>query len=306
MWTCFLPFLFNRRHLFRSLVLIAGYLIFHQDGCSCQESAPNLNSVPSDISVPLVTDEPPAAGKRVHQKNRGLEDWDLSHVLYLPTDWLPGGVYPVIAEYPGNGGYKNKLGDESLGRPEDCKLGYGATGGIGAIWVSLPFVDTANQCHSIRWWGDADATTAYCRQTIERICSEFGGDRKRVVLSGFSRGAIACSYIGLRDDVTARLWCGLIAHSHYDGVRRWGYADDDPESAKKRLARFEGKAQFVSHENSVESTKRFLDGVNIETKYVALPYPNHSDEWVLKDIPERTQLRAWLKEVFSEHKTKPN
>lgn len=299
MWTHFLRIVFLRMRLIRSLVLFAGYLIFHPGFCDGQESVVNLNSIASDISVPPVIDDLPEAGKRVRQRNTGFEDWNLFHALYLPTDWKPGQVYPVIAEYPGNGGYQSKLGDESRGRPEDCKLGFGATGGQGAIWVSLPFVDTTNKCHSIRWWGDADATATYCRQTIDRICSEFGGDRKRVVLAGFSRGAIACSYIGLRDDATAQLWCGLIAHSHYDGVRRWGYPDDDPESARKRLARFEGKAQFVSNENSIEPTKRFLEAIDIQTEYVALPYPNHSDEWVLKDIPERERLRNWLKKIFA-------
>jgi hypothetical protein len=267
--------------------------------CMSQESAPNLHQIASDISIPPIVDGLPGPGKRVRQYQTEYRAWNLYHVLYLPTDWKPDKTYPVIAEYPGNGRYTNKLGDESLGRPEDCKLGYGATGGQGAIWVSLPFVDTTNQCHAIRWWGDADATAAYCRQTIERIGSEFGGDRKRVVLAGFSRGAIACSYIGLRDDETARLWLGLIAHSHYDGVRPWGYPDDDPDSAKKRLARFKGKGQFVSNENSIESTRVFLDGINIKTEYVALPYPNHTDEWVLKDIPERQRLRTWLQELFT-------
>jgi hypothetical protein len=284
---------------FRIVAMITGVWISTSTASWCQESAINLHQIPSDISIPPISDELPNPGKRVRQRNTGYEDWNLYHILYLPINWKPDQTYPIIAEYPGRGGYKNQFGDESLGRPEDCKLGYGATEGKGVIWVSLPFVDPVTKGHSIRWWGDADVTTAYCRQTIDRICSEYGGDRKRVVLAGFSRGAIACSYIGLRDDATARLWCGLIAHSHYDGVRRWGYPDDDPESARTRLARFQGAAQFVSNENNVEATKAFLDGISIKTEFVALPYPNHSDEWVLKDIPERERLRNWLKKLLA-------
>jgi len=36
---------------------------------------------------------------------------------------------PVIVELPGNGGYKDSLGDECSGCPEDCHMGYGMTGG---------------------------------------------------------------------------------------------------------------------------------------------------------------------------------
>jgi hypothetical protein len=29
------------------------------------------------------------------------------HILYLPSGWRPGGRYPVIVEYAGNGPYEN-------------------------------------------------------------------------------------------------------------------------------------------------------------------------------------------------------
>lgn len=265
----------------------------------CQEK--NLNDLPSDLTVPAMTDGVPEAGKRVRQFKAGFEDSGVYHALYLPPEWKPNEKYPVIVEYPGNGGYKSSLGDRSDGRVEDCKLGYGISGGEGMIWVSLPFVDTKQKKHALNWWGDADATAAYCRATVERICNDYGGDRDRVILAGFSRGAIACSYIGLRDDATAKLWRGIIAHSHYDGVRRWGQPEDDEASAAKRLARLHGRPQFVSQEKSIDATAAYLKrhdalaGVML----VAIPYPNHSDEWVLKEIPERTQLRAWLAEVLT-------
>ena len=31
---------------------------------------------------------------------------------------------------------------------------------------------------------------------------------------------------------------------------------------------------------------------------LALPYPNHTDAWVLKDVPERKQLREWVKKIL--------
>ena len=43
--------------------------------------------------------------------------------------------------------------------------------------------------------------------------------------------------IRMTDDEVAALWCGFICHSHYDGVRSWGYTDDDPAAAAARLGR---------------------------------------------------------------------
>ena len=262
---------------------------------------PNIHDVPSDLVVPPVTRDEPAAGKRIHQQHENFQGTDIYHALFLPTDWQKGKQYPVLVEFPGNGGYKNALGDVSNGRPEDCKLGYGISGGKGMIWVSLPFVNLKEKKHALNWWGDADATAAYCRLVVDLICESYGGDRNRVILCGFSRGAIACNYIGLRDDATAKLWRAFIPHSHYDGVRRWGQPEDDDASAAKRLARMKGRPQFITHEQSIDATEAYLkrhDALAGAT-LLALPYPNLSDEWVLKDIPERKRLRAWLAEVLA-------
>lgn len=265
-----------------------------------ERQAVNLHEVKSDLVVPEVSDGKPAPGKRVRQVNPGYEAWEVYHILYLPPDWNSERRYPVIVEYPGNGGYTNIYGDVSSGRVEDCKLGYGITGGRGFIWVSLPFVDTKSRRHAIKWWGDPDATAAYCRETVARVCKDYAGDSGSVILTGFSRGAIACSYIGLRDDETAKLWRAMIPHSRYDGVRRWGYPGDDPESARQRLLRFEGKPQFITQENSVDDIRAFLKGAGIDgATLLPLPYPNHTDIWVLKDVPERKQLREWLTNILT-------
>lgn len=259
----------------------------------------NLNSLPSDLSVPEVTRGTPAPGQRVWQTNQGFEKTEIAHALYLPPDWQPGKRYPVIMEYPGNGGYRNALNDVSRGRVQDCKLGYGLSGGVGMIWVSLPFVDPQTGKHAVKWWGDPDATADYCKQTVARICSEYGGDADNVILTGFSRGAIACNYIGLRDAEIAKLWKAMLPHSHYDGVRKWNYPDSDAASARQRLVRLGTRPQFISHEKSTQQTEAYLkeSGISGQFTFMALPYPNHSDEWVLKDIPQRRQARQWLRNI---------
>lgn len=265
----------------------------------------NLNSLPSDLKVPAVTHDKPQAGKRVWQTNPGFEQTEIAHALYLPADWKPGKTYPVIIEYPGNGGFKNALGDRSQGRVQDCKLGYGLSGGKGMIWVSLPFVDPKMGKHALQWWGDPNATADYCKQTVARICREYGGDPQNVILTGFSRGAIACNYIGLRDEEIAVLWKAMLPHSHYDGVRNWNYPDSDAASARKRLGRLGTRPQFISQERSTQQTEDYLTAFQSPGRFtfMALPYPNHSDEWVLKDIPERTQVREWLTETLNTNST---
>ncbi|WP_417397657.1 hypothetical protein [Gimesia chilikensis] len=259
----------------------------------------NLNGLPSDLTVPEVTRGTPAPGQRVWQTNQGFEKTEIAHALYLPPDWWPGKRYPVIMEYPGNGGYRNALNDVSRGRVQDCKLGYGLSGGVGMIWVSLPFVDPKTGKHAVKWWGDPDATADYCKQTVARICREYGGDAENVILTGFSRGAIACNYIGLRDAEIAKLWKAMLPHSHYDGVRKWNYPDSDAASARQRLVRLGTRPQFISHEKSTQQTEAYLkeSGVAGQFTFMALPYPNHSDEWVLKDIPQRRQARQWLRNI---------
>jgi hypothetical protein len=168
----------------------------------------------------------------------------------------------------------------------------------------LPFVHPQQQTHQLQWWGDADATVAYCQETVDRICRDFGGDRCALILAGFSRGAIACNYIGLHDDAIAGLWLAFVAHSHYDGVRKWPYVDSDRPSALQRLERLRGRPQFISHETSVAETRDYLQqsGVMGDFTFVSLPFPNHTDSWVLRDLPERQQLRQWVDDILSRRK----
>ena len=53
---------------------------------------------------------------------------------------------------------------------------------------------------------------------MRRVCEQYGGDRAAVILTGFSRGAIACNYLGLHNEEIAGLWRAFIPYSHYDGV----------------------------------------------------------------------------------------
>lgn len=248
----------------------------------------------------------PAPGRRVRAVTSGYEPTGAYHTLYLPTNWKTGKLHPVIVEYAGNGPFTNRLGDFCTGTVEGCNLGYGISGGRDFIWVCLPFVAVTNgaKTNARWWWGNAQKTVAYCKRTVREVCRRYGGDTKAVILTGFSRGAIAGNYIGLRDDEIASLWRAFILHSHYDGVRtNWPYADADRTSALTRLKRLRGRRQFISQEKSVEDIRSYLEqaGVKAPFTFQALSFPNHCDDWVLRDLPERAKLRGWLKAVLKEY-----
>lgn len=253
----------------------------------------SVTDTPADLEIPKLSDGEPGPGLRVRQTLEGRESDGLFHLLYLPRDWDPSKRYPVIFEYPGNRFREGK------GIQEECVLGYGITGGEGAIWVCLPFVDTETKAHATQWWGNLEATVQYCRDAVEQVCEKYSGDREKLFLAGFSRGAIACNFVGLHDDAIASLWRGMICHSHYDGVRRWGYPGSDEASARSRLARLGGRPQWISHEFSVEGTRDYLMRVQPDGDFTFAvhPFREHTADWVLRDLPLRGQLRTWFREV---------
>ena len=124
-------------------------------------------------------------------------------------------------------------------------MGYGLSGGEGFIWISMPYIQKGKKENAVTWWGDRQATIDYCKVNLTRICEEFGGDMENLFICGFSRGAIAWSYIGLADDEIASFWKGLIAHDHFDGQKKWGYPQSDRASALERLARLKGRSVLV-------------------------------------------------------------
>lgn len=258
------------------------------------QGPPDIRSVATDLTVPELMESAPGPGKRVRVGG------DLYHVLYLPEDWRPNHRYPVIVEYAGNGEYRNEYGDVSNGVPEGSNLGYGISGGRGFLWLCLPYVNATQNGIAIRWWGDADATVNYCLRTVETVCREYGGDPARVLVCGFSRGSIACNYIGLRNDAIAGLWRGFLCYSHYDGARPWPGDASDRASVLARLRRLRGRPQFICHEGSVDETRRYIQatGVSGDFTFETLPYRNHNDAWILRPIALRQTVRDWVRRVL--------
>lgn len=266
----------------------------------------------ADLPLPPLTKAGPAPGRRAAVTAPEYAGTQVRHLIALPDDWTPdwkarGRSWPVIAEYTGN--YFPASG--STGEVEGAGLGYGVSRGK-AIWVVLPYVAKDHRKNEITWWGDVDATVGYARTNIPRICSEYGGDPKKVVLCGFSRGAVGVSFLGLHDDEVARLWCGFWAHDHFDGEKEWKGSDWGAPLAKyraeaqQRLERLAGRPLLVS--GAREETRRFLAPIAKENvtfmtiDMLALfgKFPNeaaksaHTDRWPLREGEATTQARDWF------------
>ncbi|NNJ27380.1 hypothetical protein [Alienimonas chondri] len=255
---------------------------------------------PETLVTPAMTDDAPAAGRSVRQTAPEYAGTAVYHALYLPIDWTPDGVYPVIVEYTGN----KYPACGSTGEAKDANLGYGLTGGKGFIWVSMPYVARDGRRNEVTWWGDRQATVDYCKRNVPRICAQFGGDPDRVFFCGFSRGAIAAGYIGLADDEIASLWRGMFTHDHFDGDRTWPYPDSDRDAALVRLSRLNGRPALASG----AGTEFLREHPRLATFTLLRPpvaeifdipeggviHP-HTDLWMHRDSPSRDRARAWLK-----------
>ena len=295
------------------LIHSTAFLIFLSIGCigsrcfAQLSEMPDIRSVVADLVVPAMVDLEPKTGLRVRRNIEGWNREKVYHSLYLPPEWAAAKKLPVIVEYSGNGGYRDALGDTSSGRPEDSCFGYGLSNGHDAIWICLPFLNAAGTDVTVKWWGDApnydpNPTLNYLHAAIADTCDHFGGDSSRVILCGFSRGSIACNFLGLYDEETAKLWRAFVPYSHYDGVRIWPYPNSDAASATLRLKRLNGRPQFICGEkNQVEDTRRYLGqhASNSNLTFASTGFRNHNDAWILRPSKTREQLQTWLQSIVS-------
>lgn len=266
----------------------------------------------ANVALPPVTDEPPGAGKRVRQVAPEYAGTNVYHTLYLPSDWMPGGKYPVIVEYAPN--YTGSF----AGTVEDTHLGFYQSGGTGYIWITMPLIDyTTNPAsNAVTWWGDGSTcdptgealSAAYTRTNLIQVLEDYGGDPTSVFVTGFSRGAIAAGYIALRNPAMADIWAGFLPHSHHDG----GMFTPDPGNV--RLSRIAGRPSFITYgdsmlddgaANSQDAADRLASlGFPVESHELA--GAGHTDEWILNgagpsSLAVRQNLRDWLAQVIADH-----
>jgi hypothetical protein len=201
-------------------------------------------------------------------------------------------MYPVIVEYAPN------RWEELTGKVEDCRLGFDLSAGTNFIWVVMPCVDPVGKANVVWWWGDEEATVRYCLTNLRRICELYGGDPNAVLFTGFSRGAIAASYLGLRNEAIADVWLGFLPHSHIDGGRF------TPDGARERLGRTRGRPTFVTYgsdddgKNESPQGARILRELGFPVVERELAGLKHTDRFLQKDALIRREMRAWMADVL--------
>ncbi|BAX78463.1 hypothetical protein [Labilibaculum antarcticum] len=244
------------------------------------------------LEVPDLEYTSPHEGKRVWYQPNSLKGSKKYTALYLPTDWKPNRKYPVIVEFPGNIYFTEHC--YSSGRPEACTIGYGMSKGEGAIWISMPFVNDNSNDISEDGWENPDHTAKLSVETVTEIIQKYGGDKDKLILTGFSRGAIACGFIGLRNDAIASLWKGIHACQHYDGD---GWQGAKMEDAKSRIKRFRG--EYFHTDNSGEEPCKMLSEANISTQYVNSGLGAHASAMFLDDRTSTLELREWYQKLIN-------
>ena len=286
---------------------------------------PRSSFRPDNMVVPVMSQGNLEAGRRV---GYAFDDElpMLKSSLFLPADWSSTAVengrrWPVVVEFPGNrfdaGDYGGEIGDASLG--------YGLSRGD-AIWVVLPFVDLAGTSHTVTWWGDADATASHAVKAVDAVIDRLGGDDAKVLLCGFSRGAIAASLVGLRNEAIAERWCAVLTHDHFDGVRGWpntpwGWPIDEyRRRAATRLRRLCGRPMMVCQTGDIEPTRQWitatLPNADRYVQYATLSeveatnrggisttptndtHP-HNDRWLMSDTETTQRVRQWYEHVMA-------
>jgi len=282
-------------------ILLKVFYVFSLSLSTFELQSKNQNLQLDDLVTPMMTKSAPSPGKRVRQVALEYNGTQVYHSLYLPTDWKWGKSFPVLIEYTGN----KFVPSGATGEVKDANLGYGLSGGKGFIWVTMPYIQKGKKENALTWWGDREATIDYCKVNLPRICADFGGDTNNLFICGFSRGAIACSYIGLADDEIASFWKGMITHDHFDGQREWEYQASDRESALRRINRLNNRPALIcGGKNS------FLKDHADLGDFTFLPVPvndifsipegevlhPHTDLWAHRESSTRQKARAWLKQ----------
>lgn len=269
---------------------VAG-LTLEVGGLRARGDAPPWVRPPGRLEVPAVEDGPPAPGRRVRYWPADVAGALPPALLYLPPEWQPRGSYPVIVEYPGNIFFRDS--SYSTGDPAQAVIGYGMSEGRGSIWLCLPFVEPGRLQAIEDGWGNPDATADYAVRVVEDVVARWGGDRSNIVLTGFSRGALACGFIGLRNERIAGLWKAFHACQHYDGD---GWKGASMAGALERARRFRGVAVFQT-DNPEAPFRAVMDAMRVPITWADSGLGFHASAMFLDDRPSTRQLRVWYRDL---------
>ena len=257
---------------------------------------------PLSLSKPTMETGTPVKG---HLMKRNIAGWNnnIYYTIYLPANYSTGKTWPVIMDLPMNN-YNPGNGEIFYGTPEEEYLGYGLSMGGNFIVVVPAFVNIDKTNIASSWWGSGNISDSYqntldfWQAVLTDIETNFHADLSRVILAGFSRGAIASGYLGCSSDTWAGKFCAYIAHSHYDG------GTFTPNGAIQRLMRMSPMKTCITYGDANDSGRaNSLTGLGIvqalginEVHYqINNPTYPHDIEWCLSTTDSATiSVRAFL------------
>lgn len=246
---------------------------------------------PTCPPLPALSAGPPTPGAFVKVIAPEYVGKGVYHGLYLPPDWEPGRRYPVVVESPCN------KTNAFTGKVDDARLGYHVAGCRSYIVVVFPYIQAdANLDFG---WGDVNAAVAYWDLNLRRTLDEFGGDPGAVISTGFSRGSISTSYVGLYNDLIADHWLGFFMHSHADVVTP--LTPDQGAASATRMGRVNGRAALLSWgaagDGGMANSQKgvvLLESFGDPVTTLAVPGVGHTDAWIIADASSRATAQDWL------------
>ncbi len=109
-----------------------------------------------------------------------------------------------------------------------------------------------------------------------------------MLLDGFSRGAIACGYLGLHDDETSALWTALFAYSHFDGgIKTWPYPPPTVPAPLPPPAPRQPPVFICAEGTKPKKPKKSLRRCPKPYDLPVHRFRNHNDAWILRPSPAR-------------------
>ena len=115
------------------------------------------------------------------------------------------------------------------------------------------------------------------------------------VLKALGYEALACGFIGLRDDRIAALWKGFHACQHYDGD---GWNGATEAGALELARRFRGKAVFQT-DNSRAKFQAVMDAMRVPVTWADSGLGAHATAMFLDDRPSTQELRRWFRKLVT-------
>jgi predicted peptidase len=176
------------------------------------------------------------------------------------------------------------------------------------IWVNLPILNaTGNKMIDSYYPENPSSTVACWLAILEDLNKKFPIDNNKIILAGFSRGAVAISYIGNWNGTISGKWAGYFAYAHFDGC-----CQNIPGKCEERINKMQSKKILImvgKNDRALICSKlayQKLKKKNVKVTYIEIPdvdtpgwqNSSHNPYAVLEEAEWMEQARNWLDTVY--------